>query len=62
MGSTGYVVIGLSAGVALYLYNQKPKEKDKSDAWDEGWKTGFLTPGPFTILGLLGLGYVITHR
>ena len=62
MGYTGYVILALSTGAALYLYNQKPDETDKSEAWVEGWKTGFLTPGPFTVLGILGVGYVITHR
>ena len=62
MGYTGYIILGLSVAGALYLYNQKPADEEKSKAWVEGWKTGFLTPGPFTVLGILGVGYVITHK
>ena len=55
----GILLIAASLAGAMYIYSQKPTDKDKSDAWYEGYKAGILTPGPFTVLGILGFGYLI---
>jgi hypothetical protein len=55
----GELAIVASIGGALYFYNQKPVDKARSDAWKEGYKSGFLTPGPFTVIGVLGAGYLV---
>ena len=58
----GEILIVASVGGALYLYNQKPEAKGKSEAWNEGYKAGFLTPGPFTVIGILGAGYLVYKK
>ena len=55
------LVIG-SLVAALYLYSQKPEDKGQSEAWYEGYEAGFLTPGPFTIIGIMGAGYLVWKR
>ena len=55
------LIIG-SLAVALYLYSQKPEDKARSEAWNEGYKAGFLTPGPFTVIGIMGAGYLVWKR
>ena len=51
-----------SIGGALYFYNKKPEDEARSDAWNEGYKAGFLTPGPFTVIGIFGAGYLLYKR
>ena len=55
------ILVGSLAAVA-YLWNQKPDETDKSDVWMDGYYAGFLTPGPFTIIGIFGLGYLALKK
>ena len=55
-------MIVASIGGALYFYSQKPEDKGKSEAWNEGYKAGFLTPGPFTVIGVLGAGYLVYKK
>ena len=56
------ILIVASIGGALYFYSQKPEDKGKGEAWNEGYKAGFLTPGPFTVIGVLGAGYLVYKR
>ena len=58
----GEFLIVASIGGALYLYSQKPEDKGKSEAWNEGYKAGLLNPGPFTIIGVLGAGYLVYKK
>ena len=37
-------------------------DTEKSDIWKEGYTAGFLTPGPFTIIGIFGLGYLALKK
>ena len=55
------ILVG-SLAIVAYMYNKKPDEKDKSDVWKEGYTAGFLTPGPFTIIGIFGLGYLALKK
>ena len=48
-----YLIMGVGGGIALYLYLNKP-EGDTKD-WNDGWKAGWLTPGPSSILLVTGL-------
>ena len=57
--TTAYVLVALSLGGAFYFYSQKPDDKSRSEAWNEGYKSGFLTPGPFTVIGIFGAGYLM---
>ena len=40
---------------AMYLFSQRPDGADLPH-WNEGYKAGWLTPGPYTIIALLGMG------
>ena len=57
-----YILIGLGAAVALgIVYSRKDKlTQEGNEDFAEGFAAGFLTPGPFTILGLAGLAAVTT--
>lgn len=56
------ILVIASLGTAVYIYSNKPEDKDRSDAWNEGYKAGFLTPGPFTLIGIFGAGYLIYKK
>ena len=56
------VILVGSLGIVAYMYSQMPDEKDQSDAWKDGYTAGFLTPGPFTIIGIFGLGYLALKK
>ena len=58
----GPILIVASIGGALYFYSKKPEDKGKGEAGNEGYKAGFLTPGPFTVIGVLGAGYLVYKR
>jgi cytochrome bd-type quinol oxidase subunit 2 len=60
--STALVLVVLSITGAVYLYRHKPTDETHSSAWNEGYKAGFLTPGPFTIIGLFGAGYLMVKH
>ena len=57
-----YFALGGSVIVMLYYINQRPEDKEGSEAFKKGYAAGFFTPGPFTILGGLGVGYYGTHQ
>ena len=52
-----YLFIGLGAVVALAIvFERREKLLDKNNAdFREGYTAGFLTPGPFTIMGIAGV-------
>ena len=52
-----YFFIGLGALVALgIVLNRRDKLLDENNPdFREGYTAGFLTPGPFTILGIAGV-------
>ena len=52
-----YLFIGLGAAVALAIvYNRRERLVDENNSdFREGYTAGFLTPGPFTILGIAGV-------
>ena len=56
------VILVGSLGIVAYMYSKMPEEQAQSDAWKDGYTAGFLTPGPFTILGLFGLGYLALKK
>jgi len=56
------ILVIASLGTAVYIYSNKPEDKDRSEAWNEGYKAGFLTPGPFTLIGIFGAGYLIYKK
>jgi len=58
----GEILVIASVGAAVYLYSQKPDDEGKSEAWNEGYKAGFLTPGPFTLIGVFGAGYLVYKK
>ena len=59
---TSYIVLGGSVAVMLYFINQRPTEPKESEAFKKGYAAGFFTPGPFTVLGVLGAGYYISQK
>ena len=59
---TSYLVLGGSVVVMLYFINQRPVDPKESEAFKKGYAAGFFTPGPFTVLGILGAGYYISQR
>ena len=56
------VILVGSLAIVAYMYNKKPDDTEKSDVWKEGYTAGFLTPGPFTIIGIFGLGYLALKK
>ena len=56
------VILVGSLGIVAYMYSKMPEEKAQSDAWKDGYTAGFLTPGPFTIIGIFGLGYLALKK
>ena len=59
---TSYLVLGGSVAVMVYFIAQRPTNENESEAFKKGYAAGFFTPGPFTVLGILGAGYYISQR
>ena len=59
---TSYIVLGGSIVVMHYFINQRPVDPNESEAFKKGYAAGFFTPGPFTVLGILGAGYYISQK
>ena len=59
---TSYIVLGGSVALMLYFINQRPTDPKESEAFKKGYAAGFFTPGPFTVLGVLGAGYYISQK
>ena len=46
--------MGVGAAVAAALYLNRDEKKD-NEQWNEGFRAGWITPGPMSVLILTGL-------
>ena len=51
---TRYLVMGVGAAVAAALYLNRDEKKD-NEQWNKGFRAGWITPGPMSVLVLTGL-------
>ena len=56
-----FIMLG-GATAALLLYRRQRKKKEgMNEDFKRGWATGWVTPGPSTVLLLTGVGYYATR-
>ena len=55
--TTHWWLVAGSAAVALYLVNKRENSllEKNNEEFRTGFTAGFLTPGPFTILAIVGI-------